>query len=346
MRRIAGLCFMLIALSLSTAWAQVDVGNSGTIDGTVFGDFYWIPLHHNEDLKGNNGFWFRRIYFTYNHEINESFSGRFRLEMNTEGDFFSNSSMEPVVKDAYLKWTSEEEQHSVYAGISSTPTFDLVEDVWGYRPVEKSPLDLQSFGSSRDFGIKLKGNFGKEEKMGYNFMFGNGNSNRNELNESKKFMLALSYELTDRWIVEGYGDFNGQPNNRNIYTGQAFLAYRGEKLSFGALYAYQFRNKTLIAGDLNQRIGSIFATLEHSEKISSLLRVDHMFDPNPSGEGIDYLPFYDQSESTLVIAGVDLLIGPDIHLVPNIEVIIYGEDINGETPDMDLLPRLTLSYNF
>ena len=348
MRRIAGLCIMLmvLGLSVSTVQAQVDLGNSGTIKGTVFGDFYWIPLHHNEELKGNNGFWFRRIYFTYDHEISDSFSGRFRLEMNTEGDFFTNTSMEPDVKDAYLRWTSDSDLHSIYAGISSTPTFDLVEDVWGYRPVEKSPLDLQGFGSSRDFGIKMKGRIGKEEKVGYNFMFGNGNSNRNELNEGKKFMLALNYEIADNWIVEGYGDFNGQPNSRNIYTGQLFIAYRGDDLNVGALYAHQFRNNTLLAGDLKQRIGSLFATLRHSEKISSLIRVDHMFDPNPAGEGISYLPFNDQAESTLIVAGVDWLIGPDIHLVPNIEAIVYGEAPTGETPDADLVPRLTLSYTF
>lgn len=346
MRRIAGLCFILLALWISNAKAQVEIGSSGTIKGTVFGDFYWIPFHHNDELEGNNGFWFRRIYFTYDHEINESFSGRFRLEMNTEGDFFTNSRMVPDVKDAYLKWTGQKQRHAIYAGISSTPTFDLAEDIWGYRSVEKSPLDLHGFGSSRDFGIKLKGSIGNSKKVGYNFMFGNGNSNRNELNESKKFMLALSYNLTDRWIIEGYGDFNGQPNNRNSYTGQIFMAYQSDKLNFGGLYAYQFRNNTLPAGDLNENLASAFVNANVSEKLTALFRIDHMFDPNPSGEGIDYLPFSDQSESTLIIAGMDLLIGPDIHLIPNIETIFYGENDLGETPGIDFMPRLTLFYNF
>lgn len=344
MRRIAGLCLVVMTMLAATAEAQITVGNSGEINGRVFGDYYWIPLNHNADLEGNNGFWFRRIYFTYNHELSESFSGRFRLEMNSEGDFFTNTRMIPDVKDAYLRWDGEE--HSIYAGISSVPTFDLVEDVWGYRSIEKSPLDLHGFGSSRDFGIKAKGQIGEGDKVGYNFMFGNGNSNRNELNESKKFMLALSYQLTDHWIIEGYGDFNGQPNNRNIFTAQGFLGYQSEKLNVGALYAYQFRNKTLLAGDLNQNLASAFIRYKHSTKFTSLFRIDHMFDPNPTGEGIDYLPFDDQAESTLFILGLDITLEADVHLIPNIESVIYGEDALGQTPGMDLLPRLTLFYNF
>lgn len=344
MRRIVGLCFMLIALGAGTALAQVSVGETGTIKGKVFGDFYWIPLNHNADLKGNNGFWFRRIYFTYEREISDSFSSRFRLEMNSEGDFATNAKLVPVVKDAYLKWSNE--KHSIYAGISSSPTWGLVEDVWGYRSVEKTPLDLQKFGSSRDFGVKIKGKLGNDGKIGYNFMVGNGNSNRSELNEGKKIMLALSYELSEHWIIEAYGDFNGQPDNSNIVTGQGFLAYQSEFLNLGVLYAHQFRNKALIAGDLNLDLASVFANFSTSKNTKGFLRVDHLFDPNPDGGDIDYIPFSDLAESTLIIGGIDIKLDSKVHLMPNIETVIYGESAFGSTPDPDLIPRLTLLYNF
>jgi hypothetical protein len=344
MKRIAFICSLLVLLSAYFALAQINVGDSGTIKGTVFGDFYWIPLNHNSDLEGNNGFWFRRIRFTYDRDLSESFSSRFRLDMSSEGDFLTNSSIVPSVKDAYLKWAND--AHAVYAGITSVPTWGVIEDVWGYRSVEKTPLDLQGFGSSRDFGIKIQGKIGDEEKVGYNFMLGNGNSNRNELNQGKKFMLAVNYQLTDHWIVEGYGDFNGQPNNQNIYTAQGFLGYQSDALNFGALYAYQFRNNTLVAGDLNLNLASIFANLQVSNKVTSFLRVDHMFDPNPRGEGIDYIPFSDQAESTLIIAGADILLEDNIHLIPNFESVFYGESALGNTPDTDLIPRITLYYNF
>lgn len=344
MKRIALLCSMMAFLCTNFAFGQVNVGESGTIKGTVFGDFYWIPSNHNSDLEGNNGFWFRRVRFTYDRELSDSFSSRFRIDMSSEGDFLTNSKLIPALKDAYLKW--ENDKHAIYAGITGVPTWGVVEDVWIYRSVEKTPLDLQGFGSSRDFGIRFQGRLGEEEKVGYNFMVGNGNSNRNELNQGKKFMLAVNYRLNDHWIVEAYGDVNGQPNNQNIYTAQGFLGYRSSAFNFGALYAYQFRNNTLVGGDLNLNLASVFANLEISEKVTSLLRIDHMFDPNPRGEGIDYIPFSDQAESTLIIAGADIQLEENIHLIPNIESIIYGESTFGAKPKTDLIPRLTLHYNF
>ncbi|MDX1586834.1 MAG: hypothetical protein R3222_08820, partial [Balneolaceae bacterium] len=187
---------------------------------------------------------------------------------------------------------------------------------------------------------------GDEKKVGYNFMFGNGNSNRNELNKGKKFMLALNYRLTDNWIVEAYGDYNGRPNDQNIYTAQGFAGYQSDKLNVGFLYAYQFRNNTPAAGDLNLNLASVFANMEMSGKVTSFLRIDHLFEPNPGGEGIEYIPFSDQAESTLIIAGADILLEENIHLIPNIETVIYGENAAGLTPDTDLIPRLTLHYNF
>lgn len=344
MKRIALVCTLMSIVCTNFAFAQVSVGESGTIRGTVFGDFYWIPMNHNSELEGNNGFWFRRIRFTYDRELSDSFSSRLRLDMSSEGDFITNSSLVPSVKDAYLKW--ENENHAVFAGITSVPTWGVIEDVWGFRSVEKTPLDLQRFGSSRDFGIKVQGKVGEEEKVGYNFMLGNGNSNRNELNKGKKVMLAVNYQLTDRLIIEAYGDVNGQPNDRNIYTAQGFIGYQSDELNVGALYAYQFRNNTAAAGDLNLNLASVFANMEMSEKIISFLRIDHMFNPNPGGEGIDYIPFSDQAESTLIIAGADILLEENIHLIPNVESVIYGESELGFTPDTDFIPRLTLHYNF
>ncbi|MGK7390782.1 MAG: hypothetical protein ACNS60_10530, partial [Candidatus Cyclobacteriaceae bacterium M2_1C_046] len=138
MKRLVLLCFMVIGMWTNSAMAQVNIGETGTIKGTVFGDFYWIPLNHNAEFKGNNGFWFRRVRFTYDRELSDSFSSRFRLDMSSEGDFFTSSKIIPELKDAYLKWSNE--QHSIYAGIASVPTWAVIEDVWGYRSVEKTPL--------------------------------------------------------------------------------------------------------------------------------------------------------------------------------------------------------------
>ncbi len=345
MRRIAILCLLFLSISISRSFAQVNVGESSKLSGLVYSDYYWMASSHDESLEGSNGFWIRRIYFTYDHKVNESFSSRLRLEMNGEGDFTTSARMTPVVKDAWLKW--ENERHQILAGISPTPTFELVRDTWGYRAVEETPLNLQNFGSSRDFGIAAKGTIGEDEKLGYHVMVGNGHGhNGAEIDKGKKLMLSISYQLTDQWVVEVYGDRNSLSGDQSWTTLQGFAGYRTEDLSFGALYARQHRSRPAPLGDLNLDIASVFARAAFTASTTGFFRVDHMFDPNPAGSNISYIPFSDDAESTLLIGGVDIAIDSGIHLIPNIEAVIYGETPLGNTPKSDLIPRLTLFYQF
>ena len=42
----------------------------------MFGDYYWFASDHRDALEDQNGFWFRRIYLTYDQKFSESFSMR------------------------------------------------------------------------------------------------------------------------------------------------------------------------------------------------------------------------------------------------------------------------------
>lgn len=345
MKRIGFLCLVFFFTIFNDAHAQVSVGEKGTLSGRVYSDYYWFAQHHDPSIEGQNGFWFRRIYLTYERSFGEGFSSRLRLEMSSPGDFTSDDKMSPVVKDAYLKWSND--HHQILGGISSTPTWGLVEDVWGYRSVEKSPQDLYDFGSSRDFGLAFKGNVGEERRVGYHFFVGNGNSNGAEINEGKKVMLALSYELTEHVIVQVYGDWNDRPNESDLMTAQGFAAYQSDNFNFGALYSYQFQDQAEPAAGRKLDLVSVFANTTFSDQVRGFIRADHLFDPNPAGESTSYLPMSSEAgSSTVLVGGVDLLLHENIHLMPNIETVVYGEDANGDTPGSDVVPRLTLSYNF
>jgi hypothetical protein len=336
-------CLLFICFTTDTVMAQLKVGESGSISSRVYADYYWIAANHDADIEGQNGFWFRRIYFTYNYQLSESFSGRLRLEMNSEGDFETSSELAPTLKDAWLQWTND--VHTITAGIAPTPTLELVEEVWGYRSVEKSPLDLYDFGSSRDFGLSFKGNLDANDRLNYHFMFANGNSNRTELNKGKKISLALSYYFTKNVVIQGYGDWNNNPGNSDTYTAQGFLGYQSKGLNLGALYAYQFRNNADLLGDLNLDLVSLFTNVRLTEKLKTFVRVDHLFDRNPTGTGNNYIPISDQTESTFLTGGVDITLEENIHLIPNLEAIIYGENDAGFSPKNDLIPRLTLFFS-
>lgn len=331
------LLIVLLLLAVHASFAQ-SKENKGDLSALFFGDYYWFAANHNEDFEGNNGFWIRRVYLTYDYQISESFSGRVRLEMEGAGDFKTDAGLAIGVKDAWLKY--EYGQHEITAGIASTPTWDLVETVWGYRSIAKSPLDLQDMGSSRGLGVSLKGKLGDSKRFGYFFMFANGNGSATELNQGKKFMLSLSYELTNELIVQFYGDYEDTGINKYAYTFQSFLGYQSEKFNIGALYAYQWLDATATT----LTILSLFTNFDITEDLRGYLRADHMFKPNPVGEEIAYIPFSDKAESTFLVGGIDIQLHPKVSLMPNVEMVLYGENEAGLSPDNDLIARLTLFF--
>ncbi|NIR48636.1 hypothetical protein GWO43_09370 [candidate division KSB1 bacterium] len=314
---------------------------SNKISGYVFGDYYYIAACHDNSIEKNNGFWFRRIYFTYDHDLNESFSARFRIEMNSPGNFTSNEKLQPFVKDAYLRWNHS--RHNIIVGLSVTPTWQLVEKIWGLRFVEKTPLDLQKFGSSRDLGLALKGSFDSQKRVNYHFMLANGGGTSSETNPGKKVLFSLSAKPTPNFIVEGYADFEERPGRRNRYTLQGFAAYQQDDLRFGVQFAHQTRQIFEDREKLNLQIASVFAATRFSPHIWAFARYDRNFDPNPDAGKIAYVPFIATAKTNFVLLGLDLSLSKAVHLSPNVELIVYDK-VSGERHDADVIPRITFYY--
>jgi hypothetical protein len=141
LKLILTLCLSLFCLVIVNGQEKKESG--GIFHGYAFGDYYYFIEDHRSDLVDQRGFWFRRIYLTYDYKINKQFSSRLRLEMSNEFDFSSAVAMTAFVKDAWLKYKFSNQQ--IILGISPTPTFQIIEKIWRYRSVEKTPeiLDLQ-----------------------------------------------------------------------------------------------------------------------------------------------------------------------------------------------------------
>ncbi len=341
-------CMVMCGVLLMAGYS---FAGEGKVSGYMFGDYYYILANHNQELedKDMNGFQFRRIYFAYDKAITESFSSRLRLEMNNAGDFETKAKMTPVVKDAYLKWKAvcpllPNDKSELIVGISPTPTWSVVEKVWGYRSVEKTPMDLQKFGSSRDFGVAVK--VKPVDKLNVHLMVANGASNSSEKDKYKKFLLSLGLAPAENIIVEVYGDLDTRADSAHRYTLQGFAAYQAEKGRVGVQFVRQTRQKK-DADDTNLEILSVFAVAKLMEKVSAFARFDHMFDANESGEGISYIPFDKTAKANFIVAGLDLAPDKNIHIMPNVEIVIYSEpDGGGDTPDTDIIPRLTCYFKF
>ncbi len=313
--------------------------------GYMFGDYYWVATHHDSTIKNSNGFWFRRIYFTYDRPISDAFSVRLRLEMASAGDFSKNSSsLVPFVKDAFLKWKINP-NHQLLLGIADVPALGLVESVWGYRFLEKTPLDLQKWASSRDFGVTLQGNLDSQARLKYHFMLGNGSGEKSEVNQGKKVMAALSYYPTARIIMEVYGDWNDEAGASDYYTCQGFAAYKADRFTLGLQAAQQIRQAVNNRGT-KFTLASAFLVVKTSEQISLVGRVDRQFEPNPLAAKQTYLPVDPTAKSTILIGAIDFAPHKDIRLTPNVEMIMYDENDAGYKPESDILARFTFFYQF
>lgn len=346
MKRTLLLSFLFLVLGAAQLLAQQKADVADDLSASVFGDYYWMAQNHNNNLQNSNGFRFRRIYLTYEHDITQSFSGRLRLGVNSDGSLNSGTQFEPYVKDAYVKWQGARNRHQIRAGISATPTWQVTEDVWQYRSVEKTPLDLFGFGSSRDFGLSFKGFIDKNKNLQYNFFVGNGNGTRTDFDRGKKLMLALSYYIGNHFVVQGYADWNNATNGLDRYTGQLMVGFQSDKVNVGALAAYQDTQPLGNIEDVPIDLASFFINFDLDDYVRGYLRADHLFGVYNGGSNNDYIPFAESGRPTIIMGGFDFYVNEYLHLLPNVETIIYNEDNFGLAPEPDIMPRLTFSFRF
>ena len=317
-------------------------GQSSSFKGRVFGDAYWVAGSDDGALENRNGFRFRRIYLTFDFGISDTWSARLRTEMNSRGDFSGKAKLEPAAKDVYLRW--KRGNHQLRFGLSPTPTWGVVEGFWGYRSVEKTILDLQKMGSSRDVGVAARGALDGEGKVGYHVMLANGNGTSSETNRGKKALLALTFHPSSSVVFEVYGDYDDRPGGTDRMTVQGFVGVSGETGRLGVQYAYQRRD---VAGGepVNLNALSVFGATPLSKRVTAFARLDRMFDPNPDAGKIGYLPFVENAPSTLALAGIDVAAHPQVHFMPNVEAVFF-DAVDGSAPDPTLMPRLTFFYTF
>ena len=311
------------------------------ISGYAFGDYYWVAANHIEDLEDRHGMQFRRIYLGTDFGISETMSARVRFEMNHPGDITSKAKLVPFVKDAYFKWKPN--GHQLLVGLSPTPTWSVVEKVWGYRSVEKTPADLFKLGSSRDLGVAVKGKL-VDGLLSYHAMFGNGESTSSETERGKMGMLSVGLHPAEGLLIEAYADVEEWGDDGpNRYTFQGFAAYQMEVFRAGVQFVHQRRE----AADIALSIVSAFAVGKINDTFSVLGRFDRMMDANPGGPKIAWLPIVADAPANFIVVGLDISPHENIKIVPNVEVVMYDKAEGAEeAADPDVIPRLTLYFEF
>jgi hypothetical protein len=315
------------------------------ISGLVYADYYEVLRSHRDELEGENGFWIRRLYLTYDHTLSKALSLRVRLEVNSEGDFETTGVNTPYLKDAWLRWAFG--AHALTFGLAPTANIDFVDAFQGYRSVERNPFDLYRWDSSRDLGLVLQGGLGEEGRTRYSFHLGNGSGTGSETNASKAVRGQLVHRFPGGLVLEGYADWQDRPGAQDVWTVEAFAGWQEKTWRASLQYGHQERREAGPGGsDLELDFLSAFAAVQLSSRVTLLGRVDRSFDPIPNGETTDYMPFSDQAKSTFGYVGADVTLHRNVHVIPNVELTAYDEARDGTTPGTDVVPRVTLFFGW
>ena len=334
---------------------------SHKFSGLMFGDYYWYYQWHRDQIsdtnptsvEGQNGFWFRRLYFTYDYNYNAKFTTRFRLEMNSNGDF-TGGDLVPYVKDAYVKWTYTGKQQ-VTLGIQPSLTFDWFDVFWGLRHIEKSPADLYRIDSSRDFGVAVNGPL-PVKGFAYAAQFGDESGSGSETDQGKILRVESRFEHPSV-VLEGFYSFASRGPDEDRQTAQGIAGFRNDAGRVGGQYLWQKRR--LGPGPDHQTIAiwSGFAVWDVRPKKADLfVRADnvkgHFGDVEtglPGADGIDYWLLSPNAPFTTWIFGGEVYLHPSIRLSPNLETARYTHDpdpVSVPGRRQDSILRLTFFWTF
>ena len=352
--RVAGAVTLVLAAATASAQTPPPPASAAAeppykFSGLMFGDFYYFSQSHDPAWEDQQAFWFRRVYFTFDYTFTPRLTTRFRLEANSDGKL-EGGALTPYVKDAYLRWTYYGRQQ-LTLGIEPSLSFDVVESVWGLRHVEKTPLDLYRWDSSRDTGLTLGGPLNGAGTLTYGIQFGTEPSDYVEIDRDRAFRAAARYQRPQGLTVEGMFSRLGRDRVASRTTAQVFAAHRAKTARAGFLYSRQERQAVegSTAPDLSLDIYSAFGVVDvRPRKLSAFARVDRYDDPCPDCSGIDYLPIDTSAKFTMFLAGAEYFLIPSVRFSPNVEWVTYGspDKAGAVAPADDVVWRATFYWTW
>jgi hypothetical protein len=351
--------------------------SQGKLSGLVFGDYYYnfardgkygTGLFANSTTPASNGsapgntamqaFQIRRVYFTYDDDISEQFTTRFRLEADQGTDLLGSGKISTYVKDAYLKWKNIFSGSDLIFGIQPTTAYDISESAWGYRSLEKTIMDLRGIVSSRDQGIALRGKLTGDGMFNYWVMIANQSANApastvTSVGKLKRYSALLQAKPVTNLQVTINVDYQDKANrlgvhgdslNNAVLVGSLFVGYANPfQYSFGleAFLKSQSNQYTPPGGSLGSQSGmgiSVWGSYFVQPDLAVVLRYDN-YDPNTNSNAKGDLQNY-------IIAGLDWKVNKNVSVMPNVLYETYEAPTGATTPNASVTARVTFYWIF
>ncbi len=350
----------------------------GKFSGYMFGDYYYnIKRDANIGSVSNvaspagatafQAFQIRRAYFTYDNDISEQFTTRFRLEVDQAANA-SNGKIGSFVKDAYLKWKNIFSGSDLIFGIQPPPAYEVSEAAWGYRSLEKTIMDLRGIVPSRDQGISLHGKLTNNGMLNYWVMFANSSANSPETDKYKRYYAHIHVKPSTNLQATLYFDYKGQANIADAYNAGKTLDNAVSTYALFVGYAQPFQYSVGVEGFLSSTSNglkdgvaksystksalgvSVFGSFNILPELAAILRYDR-YTPSKDDKGTDPTIVGASAAGSNVnrdymILGASYKVDKNVSIMPNILYETYTAPKESTAPDASLTARLTLYYIF
>ncbi len=303
---------ILVCTSLFT----VVLAGEGKFSGIVYYDYAYDPAG-----EGANEFAINRVYFTYERELSAGITYKFQTDVGrikvptaidtSTGKVTSRSKTQLLayMKNAKVDWKTDLGLLTV--GLQGMNVFNVQEETWGFRFLEKSPMNLHKFASSADMGIGYSNTF--IDNLHLSALLTNGTGYmKTEDDTHKKFSAQVVYGEKKLVSKDGFnagGTFTLEPydvdsgtENRILYG--VFGGFAGGKLRVGG----EFDQLIDAGADETKQIIAVYVNFKISDKFEAYGYFD-MYDANTK---------INEDSQNYIIAGVNYYPGKGLIIAPNI----------------------------
>ena len=256
-------------------WKPAQWATETKVSGRMYFNFSNINQKNNGVANTNTdnttNFELKRFYLGVDHQFNKIFSGN----ITTDVTWQSGVGASLYIKKAYLQ-AKFSDALAIRVGAYDTPWVPFVENINGYRHIEKVLIDRTNFGTSSDWGIHVGGSFGQDKLVEYAVAVLNGGGYRNPpgvggTNRTHSLDVEGRINVNYAGFTAAIGGYTGKlaaekgavsstPNRAERLD--ALLVYKNKLFTAGGEYFY--------AKNWNNVTGSLSATADQKSDGFSL----------------------------------------------------------------------------